>query len=100
MRLGIFAKIFAGTDPAVVLAKVSSAGFSAAQYNLACSGLPSMPDAIPPSTAEAICSAASTLGVAIVASAWLLGVEVMTFLWVVLMVPAVIVSALANSGDV
>jgi sugar phosphate isomerase/epimerase len=46
MQLGIFAKTFAGTSPDVVLAQVKAAGFSVAQYNMACSGLSAMPDAI------------------------------------------------------
>ena len=47
MRLGVFAKTFPGADPASVLNAVAAAGYSAAQYNMACSGLPAMPDAIP-----------------------------------------------------
>jgi sugar phosphate isomerase/epimerase len=47
MRLGIFAKTFAGTGALAVLAKAKDAGYSCVQYNLACSGLPSMPDALP-----------------------------------------------------
>jgi sugar phosphate isomerase/epimerase len=54
MRLGIFAKTFPGTTPAAVIAAARAAGFSAVQYNMACSGLASMPDAIPAGTAEAV----------------------------------------------
>ena len=57
MRLGIFAKTFPGTDPAAVLAQVKVAGFATAQYNMACSGLPPMPDEIPPEVAAAIAKA-------------------------------------------
>jgi sugar phosphate isomerase/epimerase len=46
MQLGIFAKTFPGADPLTVLAKVKDAGFSCAQYNMACSGLAAMPDDI------------------------------------------------------
>jgi sugar phosphate isomerase/epimerase len=67
MQLGIFARTFDGTDPATVLEKVASAGFTATQYNLACSGLPPMPDAIPLPVAEAVSSAARTSGMEIVA---------------------------------
>ncbi|MBE7185982.1 MAG: sugar phosphate isomerase/epimerase [Methylobacterium mesophilicum] len=67
MHLGIFAKTFPGKDPASVLAAVREAGFDAAQYNLACSGLPSMPDAIPPETAQAVADAARGDGVRIAA---------------------------------
>jgi sugar phosphate isomerase/epimerase len=67
MRLGIFAKTFAGTDPDVVLGVVSAAGFSATQYNMACSGLPSMPDSIPDRVAAAVSSSATRHEVEIVA---------------------------------
>lgn len=59
MRLGIFAKTFPGTEPAVVLARVAAAGFASAQYNMACSGLPAMPDAITPDQACAVADAAA-----------------------------------------
>ena len=65
MRLGIFAKTFDGADPATVLGQVRPAGFTAAQYNLACSGLPPMPDAIGPGVAAAVARAAAVAGVAI-----------------------------------
>ena len=54
MRLGIFAKTFSETDPHAVFAQVKAAGFATAQYNMACSGLPSMPDEIPPRVATAV----------------------------------------------
>lgn len=59
MRLGIFAKTFSGSDPATVLAAVKAAGFDAAQYNFACSGLPSMPDAVSPEVTRAIAAASA-----------------------------------------
>jgi sugar phosphate isomerase/epimerase len=67
MQLGIFAKTFAGTDPQTVLSAVADAGYSATQYNLACSGLASMPDTIDPATAKAVASAASQAKVKLVA---------------------------------
>jgi sugar phosphate isomerase/epimerase len=67
MRLGIFAKTFHGAEPGVVLTAVAAAGFSAAQYNMACSGLPSMPDSIPSGVASTVRSAVTTHGVEIVA---------------------------------
>jgi len=67
MQLGIFAKTFAGVTPGEVLPAVAAAGFSAAQYNMACSGLPSMPDAIPASALIDIATAAGSAEVAIVA---------------------------------
>ncbi len=67
MTLGIFAKTFAGTDPMSVLAAAAEAGFSCAQYNMACSGLPAMPDAISNVDARAVANAAAATGVGIAA---------------------------------
>lgn len=67
MRLGIFAKTFPGTDPAAVLAQVKAAGFATAQYNMACSGLPPMPDEIVPEVAAAVADAAKNNGVSLCA---------------------------------
>ncbi len=67
MRLGIFAKTFDGTDPATVLGAVGDAGFSASQYNMACSGLASMPDEISDEQVRSIGEAAAKTGVEIVA---------------------------------
>jgi sugar phosphate isomerase/epimerase len=67
MRLGIFAKTFEGHDPLTVLSGAREAGFSAAQYNMACSGLEAMPDEIPADTATSIASAARATGVTVVA---------------------------------
>jgi len=67
MRIGIFAKTFPGTDPASVLAAARAAGFASVQYNMACSGLPPMPDAITPAQAVAVAQAATDTGVAIAA---------------------------------
>lgn len=67
MKLGIFAKTFDGADPSRVLPAVAAAGFAAAQYNMACSGLPAMPDTIPKDAARAVSAAATAAGVVIVA---------------------------------
>jgi len=67
MKLGIFAKTFEGTDPRTVLDAVKDAGFSCCQYNMACSGLPSMPDEIGAGTARAIAEASTSTGIGIVA---------------------------------
>jgi sugar phosphate isomerase/epimerase len=67
MRLGIFSKTFEGTDPTAVLASVAQAGFTAAQYNMACSGLPAMPDQIGPEVAQAVTRAAKETAVEITA---------------------------------
>lgn len=67
MKLGIFAKTFEGSQPAAVLAAVAKAGFVAAQYNMACSGLAAMPDLIEPEQARAVADAAKTTGIEIAA---------------------------------
>jgi sugar phosphate isomerase/epimerase len=67
MRLGIFAKTFAGSDPAQVLGAVAAAGFKTAQYNFACSGLPPMPDIVEQETADAVAGATASTGVALCA---------------------------------
>ncbi|TIT62039.1 MAG: sugar phosphate isomerase/epimerase, partial [Mesorhizobium sp.] len=67
MRLGIFAKTFPGTDPAVVLAAVKQAGYETTQFNLACAGLPSMPDAVPADAVAAIRVAARSSAVSLAA---------------------------------
>ncbi len=63
MQLGIFAKTFSGTSPGVVLSQVKTAGFEVAQYNLACSGLSSMPDAVDDDVIADLRHAAATTGV-------------------------------------
>ncbi len=62
MRLGIFAKTFAGSDPQIVMQAARDAGFGAVQYNMACSGLPAMPDVITKSQAQAVADAAQASG--------------------------------------
>lgn len=46
MRPGVFAKTFPGVTAEAVLTAARDAGFEAAQYNMACSGLSAMPDQI------------------------------------------------------
>ncbi|WEK49086.1 MAG: sugar phosphate isomerase/epimerase [Candidatus Kaistia colombiensis] len=67
MRLGIFAKTFSGNDPLTVLAAVKAAGYDAAQFNMACAGLPAMPDVIPADTIASIRDAVARTGVELVA---------------------------------
>ncbi|MBY5402936.1 sugar phosphate isomerase/epimerase [Rhizobium laguerreae] len=67
MKLGIFAKTFEGTEPLTVLNSVAGAGFTCAQYNMACSGLLSMPEIITEAQARAVGEAARSSGVEIVA---------------------------------
>ena len=67
MRLGIFAKTFAGSDPGTVMAAARAAGFDAVQYNMACSGLAAMPDSLSDEEAAAVAAAARAAGVAVAA---------------------------------
>jgi sugar phosphate isomerase/epimerase len=67
MQLGIFAKTFPGKTAREVLRATRAAGFSCAQYNLACSGLPSMADEVPHAVIADIAAAAKETGVQLVA---------------------------------
>lgn len=67
MKLGIFAKTFEGATAETVLHSVAESGFACAQYNMACSGLPSMPDTIALAEARSVADAAVKTGVAIAA---------------------------------
>lgn len=67
MRLGIFAKTFAGTDPATVMGAARAAGFAAVQYNMACSGLAAMPDDLTAAQVAAVAEASRATGVAVAA---------------------------------
>ncbi|MDP4299993.1 sugar phosphate isomerase/epimerase family protein [Leptothrix discophora] len=67
MQLGIFAKTFPGRDPQTVLAAVRAAGYTATQYNMACSGLAAMPDAIEVPATQAVAQAARDHGIAMTA---------------------------------
>lgn len=67
MQLGIFAKTFPGNDPHTVLQAAANAGFACVQYNMACSGLPSLPDEVPETAANAVAEAARSTGVSIAA---------------------------------
>lgn len=65
MRLGIFAKTFAGNDPLSVLRAADKAGFECVQYNMACSGLPAMPDVLQATDCAAVRQASAKTDVAI-----------------------------------
>lgn len=67
MRLGIFAKTFSGSVPLTVLQAVKAAGYGATQFNMACAGLPAMPDEIPDDAIEKIRMASMATGVRIAA---------------------------------
>jgi sugar phosphate isomerase/epimerase len=67
MRLGIFAKTFDTVGAQPVLEAVAEAGFETAQFNLACVGLPSMPDRIDHAVAAEAGAAARHTNVSIAA---------------------------------
>ncbi len=67
MQLGIFAKTFPGKDPLTVLRAAKNAGYDCVQYNMACSGIASMPNEVSDETVSAIRDAVSETGVTIVA---------------------------------
>ncbi|MEZ2333679.1 sugar phosphate isomerase/epimerase family protein [Mesorhizobium sp. RCC_202] len=67
MQIGVFAKTFPGSEPAGVLAAVRDTGFAVTQFNLACAGLPSMPDAVPDEAIRAIDAAGKASGVGLIA---------------------------------
>jgi sugar phosphate isomerase/epimerase len=67
MQVGIFAKTFPGTDALSVLSAVRDSGYVSTQFNLACCGLPSMPDAVPEPLVKAIRAAAQATGVSLAA---------------------------------
>ena len=67
MQIGIFAKTFSATGALPVFNAVKQAGYEAAQFNMACLGMPSMPEVIAPAIADEIAKASSISGVAIAA---------------------------------
>ncbi|ESZ35600.1 sugar phosphate isomerase/epimerase [Mesorhizobium sp. L2C066B000] len=67
MQLGIFAKTFATTGAFPVLRAVADGGYTAAQFNMACLGLPSMPDSIELGAAQSVAEASGETGVSIAA---------------------------------
>jgi sugar phosphate isomerase/epimerase len=67
MELGIFAKTFPDIGAAESLEAVRQAGFTTAQFNLACVGLPTMPDRINEDIVARIRAASLASGVSIAA---------------------------------
>lgn len=67
MQLGIFAKTFDGSSPAAVMAAARRFGYRAVQYNMACSGLPPMPDQLTTTVATEVADAARMHGVSVAA---------------------------------
>src|SRR6516225_2586167 len=65
--IGIFAKTFPRPTFAENLDAVRSHGLSVVQYNLACAGLPSLPERIEPRLAQQIGAAAASRGISIAA---------------------------------
>ena len=65
--IGIFAKTFSGHTPLAVLSAAKAAGFNTVQYNLACSGLGALPQAVSDSAATEIAIASQQTGVALAA---------------------------------
>jgi sugar phosphate isomerase/epimerase len=65
MQIGIFAKTFPGDDPLAVLSAVGASGYATTQFNLACCGLPSMPDSVPAAVIASIRGAAGAAGVSL-----------------------------------
>lgn len=66
-RLGIFAKTFERPSVDAVFAATAAHHLSVVQFNMACAGLPSLPDAIPPAVVDEIVRGAARHGVAIAA---------------------------------
>jgi sugar phosphate isomerase/epimerase len=62
MQIGIFAKTFSGRDPLAVMRASAAAGFQGVAYNMACSGLEPMPEAIAPEVVAAIGEASRATG--------------------------------------
>jgi sugar phosphate isomerase/epimerase len=67
MQIGIFAKTFSGQGALQVLGAARAVGFETVQFNMACVGLPSMPEAIDASIAASIAKASIDTGVSIAA---------------------------------
>ena len=67
MQAGIFAKTFSASGALGALRAAKAAGFDTVQFNMACCGLPAMPDEIAPETIAQIAEASRETGVSIAA---------------------------------
>jgi len=67
MKLGVFAKTFPGQDPHTVLAAARNAGYACVQYNMACSGLGSLPSEIGADAIRLIRAAIAETGIEVAA---------------------------------
>ncbi|MBB4227983.1 sugar phosphate isomerase/epimerase family protein [Rhizobium mongolense] len=65
MQIGIFAKTFPGSNPLDVLQAARDAGYRSVQYNMACSGLSSLPTEVSDDVAGAVAEASRQTGVTI-----------------------------------
>ncbi|MEL6435492.1 MAG: sugar phosphate isomerase/epimerase family protein [Pseudomonadota bacterium] len=63
MQFGVFAKTYPGKQPHGSLAAAAADGYATVQYNMACSGLASMPLEIPSNVAEEVRQASRETGV-------------------------------------
>lgn len=59
MQLGIFAKTFEGKDVGEIFGAARAAGFDCVQLNMACAGLPALPDEIPAGIIAAVRNASA-----------------------------------------
>ena len=67
MDVGIFAKIFKRATLAETLDAIRAHGISAVQFNMACAGLPTLPEQIDPALIEGIRQAMDARGLTMVA---------------------------------
>lgn len=67
MKPGIFAKTFTGSTPLAVLRAAAKCGYASVQYNMACSGIGSLPETIVPEIPESIRFACQMTGIEIAA---------------------------------
>jgi sugar phosphate isomerase/epimerase len=67
MQIGIFAKTFIRPTLDAILDAVAAHGIGCVQFNLACAGLPSMPDQLDPAFAAGIRSALAARGISMAA---------------------------------
>lgn len=67
MELAIFARTFPRPTVAETLAAVAAHGLRAVQFNMVCTGLPAMPDAVPPAVVAAVRGAVAAHGVRLAA---------------------------------
>lgn len=65
MRIGVFAKTFRRPTLEATLDAVAAAGIECVQYNLACAGLPTLPESIEPTLCDRIAAACSGRGLTI-----------------------------------